>query len=244
VYKTDFRWDGCRSRLTRSAAVSHDHHVRVLEGTKVVDIDHAKAGALLSGVRPIVVDVGTGDGRWPYENARADGDSLYIGLDPDAAAMAEYAYRATRKPSRGGVDNVRFVVASLEQLPSELTGSAARVRVNYPWAGLLRAILLPQQEALAALTSLMAQDAALELVLTFDADHDSAALEGASLPSLSEAYVESVLAPAYGTAGLSFDEVRRLSREEALAVPSTWGRRLLHGRARDVFFIRATLDAS
>jgi 16S rRNA (adenine(1408)-N(1))-methyltransferase len=224
--------------------MSHDHHVRVLEGTKVVDIDHANAVALLAGVRPVVVDVGSGDGRWPYENARKDRDSFYIGLDPDAAAMAEYAYRAARKPSRGGVDNVMFVVASLEQLPVELAGSAGRVRVNYPWAGLLRGILLPQQEALAGLTSLMARDAVLELVLTYDADHDSAALEGAALPSLSEAYVESALAPAYGSAGLTFDEVRRLSLDEALAIPSTWGRRLLHGRARDVFLIRAARHAA
>ena len=224
--------------------MSHDHHVRILEGTKVVDIDNGKAVALLAGVRPIAVDVGTGDGRWAYENARADGGSLYIGLDPDAAAMAEYAYRAARKPSRGGVENVMFVIASLEQLPVELAGSAGRIRVNYPWAGLLRGILRPQQEALAALKGLMVRDASLELVLTYDAEHDSAALEGASLPSLSEAYIESVLTPAYRAAGPTFDEVRHLSREEALAIPSTWGRRLLHGRARDVFLIRAALDAS
>jgi hypothetical protein len=116
--------------------------------------------------------------------------------------------------------------------------------VNYPWAGLLRGLLLPQQEALAALTSLMARDAVLELVLTYDADHDSAALDGASLPSLSEVYIQSVLAPAYRAAGLTFNNVQRLSRDEALAIPSTWGRRLMHGRARDVFLIRAALHAA
>ena len=222
--------------------MSHDHHVRVLEGTKVVDIDHAQAVAMWAATRPIVVDVGTGDGRWPYESARADRGSLYVGLDPDAEAMAEYAYRAARKPSRGGVENVTFVIASLEQLPVELATKAGRVRVNYPWAGLLRGILLPQREALAALTSLMDRDAALELVLTYDAEHDSAALDGASLPSLSETYIESTLAPVYRAAGLTFEEVRPLSRVEAVAIPSSWGRRLLHGRARDVFLIRAALD--
>jgi 16S rRNA (adenine(1408)-N(1))-methyltransferase len=213
--------------------------VRILQGKKTVEVPPETVRELLRCERQIVIDIGTGDGRWPYEKARADAASLYFGLDPDAAAMAEYAFRASRKPARGGVENVVYVVASLEALPPELAGRASLVRVNYPWSGLLRGLLLPQSAALSGLRGLMADGGALELVFTYDASHDSAALDGASLPSLDERYIEETLRPAYRDAGLEIAQVQRLSREEALAIPATWGRRLLHGRERDVYFVRA-----
>ena len=79
--------------------------MRVLQGTKVIDAAPELVATLLAPPRRVVVDVGTGDGRYPYESARGDPETLYIGLDPDAGAMSEYAFRAGRKPARGGVDN-------------------------------------------------------------------------------------------------------------------------------------------
>jgi 16S rRNA (adenine(1408)-N(1))-methyltransferase len=187
----------------------------------------------------VVIDVGAGDGRYPYTMARQDPAGLYIGVDPDADAMSEYAFRASRKPARGGADNVLFVVAGLTQLPPELAGLATIVRVNFPWAGLLRGILTADAASAAALGSLMAPGGALEVVVSYDPQHDRGATDGEALPPLSEAYIRETLAPAYGKAGFEFQEVRRLPLDEALAIPSTWGRRLLHGRPRDVFFIRA-----
>ena len=74
--------------------------MRILQGTKLVD---APAGWRTSvEERRIVIDVGAGDGRWAYDGARRDPESLYIGVDPDADSLADYAYRAGRKPSRGG----------------------------------------------------------------------------------------------------------------------------------------------
>ena len=131
-------------------------------------------------------------------------------------------------------------MASVEQLPSELLGRADPVRVNFPWAGLLRGILLPDPNALAALKSLMAPAAELEIVLSYDPEHDRAATGGEALPPLDETYIRGTLKAAYSNSGLEVTKVRRLDREEALAIPATWGRRLLHGRLRDVFFIRVT----
>src|SRR5438094_18470 len=45
------------------------------------------------------------------------------------------------------------------------------------------------------------------------------------------------LEPAYAVSGLRINEAQELSTDEALAIPSTWGRRLLHARLRRVFSI-------
>lgn len=213
--------------------------MRVLKGTKVTELTASDFEALANG-RALIVDVGAGDGRWAYEEARRDAGGFYVALDPDADALADYAYRAARKPSRGGVENALFVVASLEQLPSELLGRAVLVRVNFPWAGLLRGLLRPEPPALDALISLATPAARVEIVTGYDAEHDRAALQGEDLPTLDAAYIESTLTPAYARAGIAIEHVQALSHDETLAIASTWGRRLVHGRPqRAVFLIAA-----
>jgi 16S rRNA (adenine(1408)-N(1))-methyltransferase len=193
--------------------------------------------------RPVVVDLGAGDGRYVYESARAEHARLYVGVDPDAGALQEYAFRASRKPARGGVDNARFVVASIEQMPPELEGIAAVVRVNFPWGGLLRALLEPEAEALAALARL-APGGRFEIVFSYDPQHDTGAFAGEPLPALDEAYIQDHLVDAYGAAGLEVTEQRRLTQDEALELPSTWGRRLLHARPREVYWLAGRVSVS
>ena len=210
--------------------------MRILKGKKVTvatpsDLDSLQAS------RRIIVDAGAGDGRWAYEEARRDPGGLYVALDPDAEALSEYAYRAARKPGRGGIDNALFVVASIEQLPSELLGRGVLVRVNFPWAGLLRGLLRPEAPILEALTSLATRAGRIQIVTGYDAEHDRAALQGEDLPTLDAAYVESVLRPAYGRAGITVERVQALSHDETLAIASTWGRRLAHGRPQRAVFL-------
>ena len=217
--------------------------MRVLNGTKVVEAPPSWREDVTRDGRPVVVDFGAGDGRYAYESARADPSRLYVGVDPDAVALGKYAYRATRKPARGGVDNAIFAVASLEQLPPEIEGLAALVRVNFPWGSLLRALLEPNPVALAELTRL-APSRRFEIVLSYDPQHDTGAFSGEPLPALDQAYIAEVLAPAYLDAGLDIIEKRRLTQDEALAIPSTWGRRLLHARPRDVYWVAGDVSAT
>jgi 16S rRNA (adenine(1408)-N(1))-methyltransferase len=215
--------------------------VRVLQGTKVVEAPPSWRDDLARDGRPVVIDLGAGDGRYAYESARADAARLYVAVDPDAEALGEYAYRASRKPARGGLENARFVVASVEQLPPELEGIAALVRVNFPWGSLLRALLEPDTAALVALAKL-APDGRFEIVFSYHPDHDTGAFAGDPLPPLDEALIANVLVPAYAAAGLEVTEQRRLTQDEALAIPSTWGRRLLHARPRDVYWLAGTVS--
>ena len=211
--------------------------MRLLQATKIVEAEPGWRDEILRR-GPVVIDVGAGDGRFVYESARHDPSAVYIGLDPDAEALAEYAFRAARKPSRGGAANTFFVIASVEQLPPELERLAGRVLVNFPWGGLLRGVILPEPVVLNAIASLATPAASFEIVFCYDLVHDAAVLGGDDLPVLDERYIDTVLVPAYAAAGLQVTGRRLLPRDEALAIPSTWGRRLLHGRPRDVFLVR------
>jgi 16S rRNA (adenine(1408)-N(1))-methyltransferase len=208
--------------------------VRVLQGTRVVEAAADWRESVGRWTR-VVVDLGSGDGRFPYTLARADPPTLYIGVDPDPAALSTYAFRASRKPARGGITNVIYVVAPVEALPVELAAIADLVHVIFPWGGLLRGLLLPEAATLDALASVGKNGARYEVILSYDPAHDSAVAGDEALPPLDEQRIDLVLAPAYAAHCLPIVDRRRVGRDQALALPSTWGRRLLHGRRRDVF---------
>lgn len=211
--------------------------MRILDGTKVIEAPQGWRTALVLDGPRVVVDVGAGDGRWAYESARGDPDSVYIAIDPDAAGLSEYAYRASRKAARGGVDNAAFVVAPVEALPPELNGIADLVRVNFPWGSLLRGLLQPEAAVLGAVSELGRARGRFEIVMSYDPSHDNNAFAGQPLPALDEAYIDATLVPSYAEQGMVIDTRHQVFRDEALALPSSWGRRLLHARPRDVYLI-------
>lgn len=215
--------------------------MRILQGTKQLEAPEGWRESVTG--RRIVIDVGAGDGRWAYEHARSDGEAVWVAVDPAGDMLAQYAYRASRKPAKGGAANVLFVVASVEDLSAELEGIAALVRVNFPWGSLLRGLALPEAPVLEALARLGAADSRFEIVFSYDPVHDLAGLGGETLPPLSQQRIEEVLAPAYTAAGLNIEHSRQMSLDEAIKLPSTWARRLLHGRARDVFWLEGTISS-
>jgi 16S rRNA (adenine(1408)-N(1))-methyltransferase len=148
--------------------------------------------------------------------------------------LRQYAYRASRKPSRSGAPNALFVVASIEAPPPELLGVADEVRVIFPWAALLRGLLLAEERILSGLAVVAKPGAAFDVVLTYDPTHDHGAGLGDAIAEPDLPSLEALSTP-YAAAGLRIDACLELTRDEALAIPSTWGRRLLHGRDRRVF---------
>jgi 16S rRNA (adenine(1408)-N(1))-methyltransferase len=70
----------------------------------------------------VTVDLGCGDGRAVLAAAAAQSDRLVVGVDANAAAMAEASRRAGRTPGRGGLPNALFVVGAAEALPRSWLG--------------------------------------------------------------------------------------------------------------------------
>lgn len=62
----------------------------------------------------MAIDLGTGDGRHVLAAAAARRDTLLVGIDANAAGMAEASRRAAR---RGALPNALFAVAAAEHPP-------------------------------------------------------------------------------------------------------------------------------
>ena len=173
----------------------------------------------------MIIDLGTGDGRAALALAQSQPKTLVIGVDADAASMAETSRRIARASARGGIPNLVFVVAAAESPPAELIGLADEVRILFPWGSLLRGVLGRDERValgIAAVARPGGRVSATVSVTPADGVGDVHALDAATI-----ANVDSRLR----TAGLRLTRNRRVDREEVRATRSTWGRRLLGGAA-------------
>ena len=145
---------------------------------------------------------------------------LVLGLDANAAAMAESSRRAARSTRKGGLVNARFVLAAAESLPPELAGRASLVTVRFPWGSLLRGCLGLDDAVAAGLAGLVARRGMLELLLA-PADRDGLA----GVPTDADEIVRAGVA-AFERHGLVPALGRAATPAEVTATGSSWARRL------------------
>jgi 16S rRNA (adenine(1408)-N(1))-methyltransferase len=172
----------------------------------------------------------------PCVLARRSPDRLFIGLDANVAALREVSGRAFRS----GPANVLYARAAVEDLPRQLFGVADQVTVVLPWGSLLAAVAGPDEVLLRGIRRLCRDDARLAIVLALDPDRDRAEWIRLGLPRLDAAHLNGPLAAAYAEAGFVLKSVRPLGAPELAAWPSTWARKLAHGRPRSCFRVEAT----
>jgi 16S rRNA (adenine(1408)-N(1))-methyltransferase len=178
----------------------------------------------------LVIDIGTGDGRFAYAYATDHPDTFVVGMDAIAERLEELSTKATRKPAKGGRPNVLFVRASVEQPPPELEHRADELHVLLPWGGLLVGTMLARPDVMAGLSALAKPGARLTIVFNGEVWEDSTPKDMADLPAVTVEYVESELRPRYRQRGIELDDVHEMSPAEIKDLPTTWARRLAHGR--------------
>jgi 16S rRNA (adenine(1408)-N(1))-methyltransferase len=187
----------------------------------------------------VIIDVGTGDGRFVYQSARRNPDQFYIGIDVSAGALEKISEKIHRQPTRGGCPNVLFVQAAVEELPRELDGVADEVHVHFPWGSLLRAVASGDEAVLRNLRRICSDGAWLELVIGLDPERDRSEVERLGLPHLSAQFLKEVLEPRYQAAGFEVTETGILPPSEWPPLRTSWGQRLRCGAGRSIFYIVA-----
>jgi 16S rRNA (adenine(1408)-N(1))-methyltransferase len=178
----------------------------------------------------VVVDVGTGDGRFVLRTAAADPASLVVGIDADQAGLrAGYS-----KARRQRLDNTLFVVAGAEHLPAALAGRADEVHVQFPWGSLLRALLLPDPDVVRGLAHLAKPGGAVTLRLSITAHDGVAGME--ALDAIGAQTIGRRVAAA--SDALVFGGARPVTPDEAKRLHSSWAARLRVGHSREAWTLR------
>jgi len=203
----------------------------------------------LSGLLPrtgegVVIDIGTGDGRFVSASAAAYPNKFFIGIDANVKPLEKPSMRATRKPAKGGLSNVLFVQAAVEDLPEELNDAADEIHVHFPWGSLLRAVTIGDEVVLAALRRIAAPGCLLEIIIGIDPNRDKTEIERLGVPELTPVFLHSYLIPKYIAAGFENIRAGTLDREEWSCLETSWARRLQGGEDRKVIYLVFVAEGS
>ena len=204
--------------------------VIIERGIEEVDVD-----AFRSATQPydgVLMDIGTGSGRFVYEVARRHPGLLCVGIDAVARDLRRYAVRARRRPARGGAPNAMFVRSAVESLPAELAGMATHITVNLPWGSLLWGIVVGDRAVMENLRRMGSPGTTVEILLTYSASYEPRMIEDRGLPDLTAEHLEDHLVPAYAQHGISVVKADFVDNDTIKRLPLDWGRRLAHGRQR------------
>ncbi len=157
--------------------------------------------ARLAGYNRILLDLGTGDGRYVQALASQHPDWFVIGVDACRENLHERSHSALR--------NLLFLIAEAQHLPRELSASVHCLVINFPWGSLLEGLVAGDPSLMSALASVAAPGASLEVRLNAGAEQTCRSLS---------------------RWGWAVDDVQPVSAPALKTFPSTWARRLAFGR--------------
>ena len=185
----------------------------------------------------VIIDIGTGDGRFVYQSARRNPKKFYIGIDPNLAPLEKISEKIHRKPVKGGAPNVLFIQAAVEDLPAELDGVADELHVHFPWGSLLRAIATGDVSVLRNLRRICSFGALLEVLIGLDPVRDRAELERLGITKFSLQQIDEVLRPNYFNAGFEITERGILPASEWPEFNTSWAKRLQQSENRPITYL-------
>ena len=175
----------------------------------------------LTNDQRVLLDLGTGDGRYVRTLADTHPDWLIIGVDSCRENLQDH--------SRTKAPNMLFLIASAQDLPHELNGLVSHITINFPWGSLLQSLLAGDASLLNGLSSIARQDACIEIFLNGGAMAEN----GVDLESGAIRIQQNLWDAGWRSAGPYAIPISALQK-----YPTTWARRLAHGRDPRVMALR------
>lgn len=207
--------------------------MKVYKGNKLIDISYGEFAAIKERYTRIEVDLGTGDGQFVYKMASTQPKTLVIGIDPAIKQVENFS----RKCARNHIDNVLYVVGSIEILPKDLIGVADYLTVVLPWGTLLESIVNANSANMQNLKSLLKPEANFMFVLGYSHELEQSETQRLQLPTLNLDYLENQLTPKLCQLGFKNVTITMLTKTDLENLDSTWGKRVKETKDRMLFKI-------
>jgi 16S rRNA (adenine(1408)-N(1))-methyltransferase len=202
--------------------------VECIRGKTSAEIDADQLAAGVAGYDGVLIDVGTGDGRYARHVARTNPTWFAVGVDACRDNL--------REASRKAPPNALYVIANALALPKEeLDGMSSKVTINFPWGSLLKGLLDGEPMLLEGLLAISGPGAVLEVRLNAGALAEA----GYTLETGGARIRRALHEGGFEVAG----ELLRLDARELWRCPTTWAKRLAYGRDPRAGCLRAMLTA-
>jgi len=192
-----------------------------IRGKQSFQIDMSELAWRLAGYDRVLIDIGTGDGRFVQHVAKTCPQQFVIGIDTCRENL--------RAGSHNVLPNALFIIANAQALPRELYGLAAYVTINFPWGSLLNGLLTSDPALLESLTAIARPGAVLEVRLNGGALAEA----GWGLEDGGERVRQVLRASEFGIKSTVV-----LAARDLRACPTTWAKRLAFGRDPRALYLR------
>ena len=207
--------------------------LRILKNKKISEINKMEDLFIpLSQFKEIHIDIGTGNGKFIYDLAVKNPYILYIGIEPTASNLYEYS----KKANKNKLNNLLYIISSIENMDEDLNDMADKVYINFPWGSLLEVIVKDMPKLLNKISSLGKFGSEFHFTFAYSTIHEPMEIEKRNLPILTEEYLLN-LKEIYLKAGLYVESCINITPLEVNKFGTLWAKKLFLGKSRDVYKI-------
>lgn len=187
--------------------------METIRGRTPHTLDSIELAARLANHQRILLDLGTGDGKFAFHHARTFPSHFVIGVDACRENLREY--------SRAKLPNLLYIIAGTQELPRELNGLASHITINFPWGSLLESLLNGDPRLIRGLESVSRSAASIDIRLNGGALTEA----GTTLENGAWTIHNNLLRAGWQIKAPVSMDVCALRK-----FPSTWAKRLAFGR--------------
>lgn len=209
--------------------------MNILVDKKIESINSLEFKNIAEGFKSVILDIGTGDGRFVYKNAQKNPNNLFLGLDSTCDSMAEYASKVRKKPAKGGLNNVLYIVENAEALPEELANMVNKIYINLPWGSLRDGIIKGEDKILSGITNISQNNSTMEVCISYSDMYEQNEISKRELPELTKNYISTVLKERYKGFGIHITEISLWDNNMLKSVDTKWAKKLAFGRKRELY---------
>ena len=207
--------------------------LRILKNKKIIEIDVVNFHKLINEYSGVQVDLGTGNGKFVFDLAMRNPEIMFIGIEPTAVNLYEYS----KKANKNKLNNLIYIITSVENMGDELDGLADKVYINFPWGSLLEAVVKDMPLLLGKIALLGKSGAEYNFTFAYSTIHEPVEIEKRNLPILTDDYLKSRLSEIYKKAGLIIESCTNFEPQEINKFGTLWAKKLFLGKSRDVYNI-------
>ena len=207
--------------------------MKVVIGNNQKEITKEDLENIVSKYSCVVLDLGTGDGRFVYKNALTNPNTLLIGVDPSEKQLQVYS----KKSVRSRLNNVLFIVGSIENLPLESDGIIDKININLPWGTLLESIVKPTKDTVSKLSRLLKKGGEINIIFGYAPDLEPSETKRLDLPVIGTELIEKTISPLFMSCGFTLENFREMSKKELKDIETTWAKKLNFGKDRKIYNI-------
>ena len=131
--------------------------METIRGKRALVLDVTGLKQQFTDYNRVLLDLGTGDGRYARSLAIRHPDCFIIGVDSCRENLREH--------SQAPLNNLLFVIANAQTLPAELNGLISHISINFPWGSLLESLLSGDARLMHGLEAIARNPASLDLRL-------------------------------------------------------------------------------